>query len=279
MNFRATYRRPAVWLLWVAALLVGVGGAAIADVLSGSGPTESAGQVTEAANTATDRGQVPTVPPIATDSATGAGADEAGVTGSAEDGAVGSGSSSRSSTSGLAGSPATGRSELADLITELPPAATGLPVLEPEGPKPVGLAIPALDVDQAPVVAVGVEPDGQMEVPPADEVGWYRYGPKPGDDGASVLAAHIAYEGEDGVFVNLDDVEVGDEIELYFSDGSTKRFEAVEVTQYDKYELPQDRVWGREGESSLVLITCGGDFNPNLRSYEDNIVVYARPLG
>jgi hypothetical protein len=28
-----------------------------------------------------------------------------------------------------------------------------------------------------------------------------------------------------------------------------------------------------------VLITCGGDFNPEIRRYRQNIVVYAAPVG
>jgi len=32
------------------------------------------------------------------------------------------------------------------------------------------------------------------------------------------------------------------------------------------------------GAPRLVLITCGGRFDPVARSYEDNIVVYAEPV-
>jgi LPXTG-site transpeptidase (sortase) family protein len=272
---RAIWRRPAVWLLWAASLLVGV---AAASVLSGGGSQPS----TDLASTpADDSGrQAEMATPSASDAdsssqttATQTTARQANASSESDS----SPSSGRASADGLAGGPATPRSELADLITELPPAPTGAPVIEPEGPRPVGLTINSLGVDRAPVVGVGIEDDGQMEVPPADEVGWYRYGPTPGEDGSAVLAAHIAYEGQDGVFVDLDDTEIGDEIEVRYDDGSTRLFTAVEVVQYDKNELPQDQVWGRSGDSSLVLITCGGDFNPELRSYEDNIVVYAVP--
>jgi len=33
------------------------------------------------------------------------------------------------------------------------------------------------------------------------------------------------------------------------------------------------------GDAPLVLITCGGSFNPQIRHYRDNIVVYAVPIG
>ncbi len=170
-------------------------------------------------------------------------------------------------------------SPLADLVTELPPAPTGLPAPESPPRRPVGLTIDALGVDVATVIDVGVEDNGDMEIPPADEVGWYRYGPTPGAaQGASVLAAHIAFDGENGVFVNLDELALGSIIEVSFDDGSTAQFEAVDKQQYDKSELPRDRVWGRDGDPRLVLITCGGDFNRQISSYDDNVVVYAIPL-
>ena len=48
---------------------------------------------------------------------------------------------------------------------------------------------------------------------------------------------------------------------------------------YPKTALPVDRVWATSGPETLVLITCGGDFNPEIRRYRDNIVVYAVPVG
>ncbi|MGB5755995.1 MAG: class F sortase, partial [Acidimicrobiales bacterium] len=169
-------------------------------------------------------------------------------------------------------------SPLADLITELPPASTGLPQPDPEGPQPIGLTIESLGINVATVIDVGVEDNGDMEVPAADEVGWYRYGPAPGQEGSSVLAAHIAYDGVDGVFVNLDDLALGSIIAVEYDDGSIAEFEAVATEQYNKQQLPKDSIFARTGEPQLVLITCGGEFNRQVRSYDDNIVVYANPL-
>ncbi len=166
-------------------------------------------------------------------------------------------------------------SSLADLITALPPAPTGLPTAVEPGPRPVSLTISDIGVEVATVIGVGVEPNGDMEIPPADEVGWYRYGPAPGEKGSAVLAAHIAYDGQNGVFVQLDDLEIGSSIQVAYEDGTTTEFVAVALEQYDKQELPKQEIFDRTGRARLVLITCGGEFNRSLRSYEDNIVVYA----
>lgn len=162
--------------------------------------------------------------------------------------------------------------------TALPPAPIGLEALTevPEGPRPVTIIIDELDIVEAPVVPVGVNPDETLEVPGAQEVGWYRFGPSPGAEGSSVLAAHIAYDGIDGVFRSLADADPGDEVVVGFDNGSTERFRIVSVTDYLKEDLP-DSLFSREGDPQLVLITCGGGFNPDLREYNSNTVVVAIP--
>ena len=143
-------------------------------------------------------------------------------------------------------------------------------------PEPVRLVIPALGID-APIRAVGVR-NGEMEVPPtADLVAWYRFGPTPGDRGSAVLAAHVSWGGELGVFYRLRDLPQGAEIEVWFTDGSVRRFRSVALTVYDKADLPVERIFRRAGEPTLTLVTCGGAFNQSLRSFEQNIVAYAAP--
>ena len=166
--------------------------------------------------------------------------------------------------------------ELASRIVELD-TALDVPVLN-EGPQPVAVSIPSVGVNSSPIDGVGVEPNGELEVPEAERVGWYEYGPAPGQAGSSVLAAHIAYNGEDGAFRYLHEANVGDVVEIEFSDGATQAYEIIEMAQYNKDELPFDRVFAREGEPLITLITCGGDFQPSVDSYEDNVVAYAVPL-
>ena len=169
-----------------------------------------------------------------------------------------------------------GVSDLADRTRPL-----GSALLQPPSeplPVPVGLVIDSIGITSAPVIDVGVEPNGEMEIPGASQVGWYRFGPTPGENGSAVLAAHIAFNGRDGVFRDLDVIEVGAVVEIDYDDGSSKRFEITETAQYAKDELPVDRIFAKDGAPELTLITCGGDFNRSLRSYSDNVVAYAVPL-
>jgi len=142
---------------------------------------------------------------------------------------------------------------------------------------PVRLVIPALGID-APIQAVGVR-DGEMEVPPtAEVVAWYRFGPVPGTAGSAVLAAHVSWGGELGVFYHLRDLPHGAEIEVQFADGSARRFRSVALTAYDKSDLPVEHIFHRGGEPVLTLVTCGGAFNESLRRFEQNIVAHAIPI-
>jgi hypothetical protein len=56
---------------------------------------------------------------------------------------------------------------------------------------------------------------------------------------------------------------------------STALFRVDQVAEYAKNEFPTEAVYGNIDHPGLRLITCGGDFDHQARSYIDNIVVYA----
>ena len=148
----------------------------------------------------------------------------------------------------------------------------------PERPAPVGLRIEALEIS-APVAPAGALPNNEMEVPTGiDEVAWYRYGPAPGEPGSAVLAAHVDLAGHGpGIFYELHSLRRGDRITVDY-DGSAWAFEVVDGATYHKSELDTERIFARTGPPKLTLVTCGGGFNPSLRRYDSNVVVYAIPV-
>lgn len=148
-----------------------------------------------------------------------------------------------------------------------------------QGPKPERLRIDVLDID-APVGEYGVAASGQMDVPDnVTEAGWYKHGPSPGEPGSAVLAAHVDLRGPGrGLFYDLDELEVDDEVVVGYSDGESRRFRVVARSTYLKSELPLDVIFSREGDPVLTLITCGGGFSASEGSYDSNVVVYAVPV-
>lgn len=144
---------------------------------------------------------------------------------------------------------------------------------------PSRIVIPALDVS-AKVVPVGVRQDGSMAIPEnVDQVGWYRFGPQPGDPaGATVLAGHVdSKEQGRGALFGMRDLDVGDTIDVRAADGATVQYRVVAKETIVKKRLPTERLFARDGAPRLVLITCGGPFLPELSSYRDNLVVVAEP--
>ncbi|MCZ2835828.1 class F sortase [Modestobacter sp. VKM Ac-2985] len=164
---------------------------------------------------------------------------------------------------------------------DLPPVTTrdAAPTVAAPVPAPVRVSLPAQGVD-APLDPVGVAPDGQMELPEdVDRVGWYRFGPVPGDDGSAVLAGHVDDREQGlGALAPLRSTEVGDVVVVTGANGAETRWQVVSREVITKEVLPLDTIFGREGPPRLVLVTCGGPFIPEIRSYRDNVVVVAEPL-
>ncbi len=167
------------------------------------------------------------------------------------------------------------------------PAPPGIPVRDATAPAPtpapapVRLAVPSQDIDMA-VVPVGVEDDGSMQIPAdADEAGWYRYGPAPGDDeGNALLAAHVdSRQTGIGPFAALRDVEVGAEVRVTTADGTTHEYRVTRVEKIAKDQAPLDLWFARTGPPLLRLVTCGGAWHADVGHYADNVVVTAEPTG
>jgi hypothetical protein len=168
--------------------------------------------------------------------------------------------------------------------TVAPPEASGPGPVEPGAPAravPLRVRIGAISVD-APVIPVGLEDDGAMEIPDrVAEIGWYDpdgLGVRPGTVGTAVLAGHVDSRRQgNGALFHLRDLQIGETIEIDLADGTTQRWIITQVTQYSKDELPLEEVFTWSGAPRLAVITCGGTYDRTERSYSDNIVVYAEP--
>lgn len=150
------------------------------------------------------------------------------------------------------------------------PQATVLPASHP-----TRLHIPSIDVDSG-LIDLDIQSDGAMGVPAdGSTAGWYIHSPTPGQTGPAVLAAHVDWKGDAGVFHDLHRATVGDEVTVDRADGRAARFVVRRVEQYPKDAFPTREVYGDVGTPQLRLITCGGDFDRAAHSYVDNVVVYA----
>lgn len=141
--------------------------------------------------------------------------------------------------------------------------------------RPDRLVIPAIGIDTD-LVDLGLEPSGALQVPPgAFPAGWYSGSPVPGDLGPAILAGHVDWDGEPGVFLRLHELAPGDQVHAVRSDGVTAVFRVTRVDRFAKAEFPTAAVYGDIDHPGLRLITCGGEFDTAARSYRDNTVVFA----
>lgn len=148
------------------------------------------------------------------------------------------------------------------------------------GSLPLRIDIPDVGI-HATLLKVGLQADGSVGVPPLNEAqraAWYDGSPSPGEEGASIIDAHVDSRetaGFRGAFYNLGRMLPGEQIEITRSDHIVATFTVDSVQQAPKSAFPTNRVYGSVPYAALRLITCGGDFDYARGSYEDNTIVYA----
>jgi hypothetical protein len=137
------------------------------------------------------------------------------------------------------------------------------------------------DGTTAPVVPVGLHDDGSLLIPDdVRTVGWWTGGSRAGEAyGSVVLAGHVdsATRGI-GVFAELRHLSPGQVVAL---DGAARpaRYRIISATQVPQAQMSENAgIFTVDGQARLVLITCGGLFDPIRHRYQDNLVVVATPL-
>lgn len=144
---------------------------------------------------------------------------------------------------------------------------------------PTRVQIPKLKVD-ASVEKVGLAEDGTVETPALNEpnmTGWYKNGPTPGEKGPSVILGHVdTAKNGPSVFFKLRRMKTGDKITVKREDGSSATFAVRKKQDVSKQTFPTKKVYGDISFAGLRLITCGGKFDQQKKSYEDNLIVYAK---
>lgn len=145
---------------------------------------------------------------------------------------------------------------------------------------PERIKIPAIKVD-APVITVGLEANGELQVPPlnrVDQAGWYDKGPTPGEEGPAVIVGHVDSKSGPGVFYRLGGIKPGSDVQIVRKDGTAPVFRVRNIQRVPKDKFPTESVYGPAHNPVLRLITCGGKFDAASGHYLDNIIVYASPL-
>lgn len=142
---------------------------------------------------------------------------------------------------------------------------------------PQRLIIPSLNLDTVFTDALGLTDSGEIQVPDSYEgVGWYQFGPTPGEAGPAVVLGHVDSETGPAIFFSLGQLAIGAEIIIERADGSTAKFAVTELERPSQSAFPTTKVYGDIDHAGLRLITCSGIFVRGQDRYTHNLVVYAR---
>ncbi len=179
---------------------------------------------------------------------------------------------------------ASARSEFSFFASPTPtstptPTATPTPTPTPTPAffPPVRLRIPTLGIDTG-IEYVGTTAEGAMDTPKDyNNVAWYALGPKPGEEGTSVIAGHLdTSTGSPAVFYYLASLPIGERFEIVDVMGQVLVFRTVDQRTYAESAFPIDEVFNeRGGPRRLNLITCQGVWDHGRATYTDRLVVYA----
>ena len=139
---------------------------------------------------------------------------------------------------------------------------------------PIFLTIPKIGVDAA-ITYVGLTPSGAMGVPEdPDDVVWYKFGPRPGEIGSSVIAGHSGWkDGTPAVFDKLSALKIGDKIYVA-NTKETMTFVVRELRMYDENADAANVFGSSDGKAHLNLVTCEGVWDTVSESYSDRFVVF-----
>ncbi len=142
---------------------------------------------------------------------------------------------------------------------------------------PVRLTIASIHVD-APIIYLGLEADGSVGAPDGpDEVAWYKLGPRPGQQGSSVLTGHFGTwkDGSGSVFDTINKLKAGDKVQVTDDQGKQLTFEVIESRTYGRGDSPTE-VFNKTDGAYLNLITCQGEWLAGQKTYSDRLVVFTK---
>lgn len=154
----------------------------------------------------------------------------------------------------------------AGAITEVP--AGGLPAGEP-----TRIRIPSIGVD-ARLVPLGLNTDGTLEVPRFEDAGWYAKGPRPGEVGPAVVAAHLDSMTGPAVFYRLRELTQGAAVFVDYRD-AVVTFVVRTSESFSKTRFPTGQVYGPTAAPELRLISCDGKYDRKTHTYASNLIVWA----
>lgn len=141
---------------------------------------------------------------------------------------------------------------------------------------PVFLSLPTVGISAPFSAPLGLQANNEIAVPEGyEEVGYYQYGPTPGELGPAVVLGHVdSYRGP-AVFYGLGGLATGDPVFIERADGVVAEFVVTALERHEQAGFPTELVYGDIDHAGLRLITCSGTYNRAAERYTHNLIVFA----
>lgn len=143
--------------------------------------------------------------------------------------------------------------------------------------KPRVVKIPKLQLF-ARVSPVDADLKGEPVVPSnIYDLGWFTKSHVPGADGVTLLNGQVAGSSKPGIFNRINELVVGDVIEVERGDGKSITYKVVKSQQYDadKVDMRAALQPGVAGKPGLNLLTCTGRYNVKTNQFEKRTLIFA----
>jgi len=159
--------------------------------------------------------------------------------------------------------------------TPAPTAAAEQPVARDAGRAPATLALPGGGT--AKLVQEDLDATGDIDHGAAAQAGQTLTQKLGADHGVALLSGHVNWKGRKGPFMELWQVEQGQQVKLTDAAGGAWVYRVDTTETIHKSELAgrSEQLFDPDGPHKLLLVTCGGEYVGGTEGYEDNRVVTA----
>lgn len=174
------------------------------------------------------------------------------------------------------------------------PSASPTPARTCEVGTPVRFVWPDMGVDTT-IEQIGVDYDEPKDSDgnyplgnpkDKDKIGWFKYGPKPGENNGNVIIDGHTYR--DGTAVFKPDfsskVKVGSRYAIVVDNGAKCTYEVTEVfraiNKLEEYPamVAKHKFYAMDGPEQSFGVTCSGSYNSERRTHEDVTAWFAKPV-
>ena len=141
------------------------------------------------------------------------------------------------------------------------------------------ISIPALGINNARVLSVGINSNGNVDTPQnVHDTAWFDGSAKPGHNGAVFINAHTSFSRSfSGIFDRLPELNVGDKIIIERGDGQRFTYIVIEREEQPRDQVDMRRVLNVQGgaEQGLTLMTCSGTYDYRNGGASHRVMIYA----